>query len=176
MSTRLLYVFLSLILLTAFSSCYVVNFSKDFEFEMIYEVNTDSTILNESYMQDATVYESFEELVGYVESVEINSISCKLTAFNGSDDQSLNNGLLKIGDENKTKLEILGTIPNVLLKDMFNSEKYLDLNQAGKDLAEELILKDPHVCLGIMTGNVSSSPADFTLKFRFSVTVTGSLL
>jgi hypothetical protein len=163
-------------LISTFSSCYVINFSKDFEFEMVYTIKSDSVFIYESYVQDATVYESFEELVGYVESVEINSISVKLKEFNGSDDQLLSNGTLRVGNEEGSESQVLGILPDVVLKDMMESERFLELDEMGKDLAEELILSEPHICVGIMTGDLNKGPADFTLKLSFSVTVYGSML
>jgi len=144
---------------------------------VIFKVDTDSTSLYETYPLDAVTYiDGFKEYMGYIETIEIKSITCSLTSFNGPGDQTLTNGVLTVSNENGTESQAVATIPTELLQHLLNTEKTLDIIEAGANLAEDLLKNDPHKCRGIFTGDVSSSPVDFTMKFHFEVTVTGSML
>ncbi|MCK9400633.1 MAG: hypothetical protein M0Q51_11660 [Bacteroidales bacterium] len=176
MRIRLYLTLLAAIFLVASSSCYIINFSKDFEFDLTFEVNSDTTSLNEIYLLDAVVYNNFEEYVDYIETIEIKSATYSLTSFSGTDDQTLTNGLLTVSDENGSESQVLATLPTELLQHLLIAERTLNLDEAGINMVEGLIKNAPHKCQGILTGDISSSPVNFTMKFHFLATITGSLL
>jgi len=177
MSTRLFYPIFYTTLLIAFSSCNDVNFSKDFEFDLTIDVNSDSTALEERYLLDATEYvSSFEEKFENIETVEVQSATCFLVSLSGIGDQILTNGLLTASNENGSETQTMIVIPTVALENLLIVEQPVNVEEAGITFLEDLIMNDPHTCLGKFTGNINSSPAKFTINFHFVTTVTGNML
>jgi hypothetical protein len=177
MRSRWHFALYAVILLAACPSCDVLTFSKDFEFDMIFEVNSDSTSVKASNLLDAMAYvTSIEEYADQIETIEINSVTCFLSSFIGTDNQILLNGLLTVSDENGTESQVLTTIPTGLLQNLLTTEKTLILDEAGIILTEDLIKNVPHKCQGILTGDISSSPVSFTMIFHVELTITGTML
>jgi hypothetical protein len=165
------------ILVIALPSCEVMTFSKDFEFNMVFEVNSDSTSVYESNLIDAMAYvTSIEEYTDKIETIEINSVTCSVSSFTGADDQVLTNGLLTVSDEDGKESQVLTSIPADLLQNFLISEKTLVLDNAGIILTEDLIKNVPHKCQGILTGDISSSPVSFIMTFHVELTITGTML
>lgn len=165
------------ILLIALSSCETLTFTKDYEFDLSFKVRSDSNSFISSDVIDALEYvTSVEEYSDKIESVEINSMTCYLSSFSGTDDQLLTDGVLTVSDEDETTTIVLALIPDDLLQNMIINEKTLELDDAGIKLAEDLIKNAPHRCKGILTGIDSSSPVSFTMTFHVSLTVTGKML
>jgi hypothetical protein len=177
MRTRWHFALYGAILLAACPSCEVLTFSKDFEFNMIFEVNSDSTSLYESNMLDAMAYvTSIEEYTDQIETIEINSVTCSISSLSGTDDQILTNGLLTVSDETGSVSQTLTSIPTDLLQNLQRTEKTLILDEAGIIMAEDLIKNVPHKCQGILTGDISSSPVSFIMTFHVELTITGTML
>jgi hypothetical protein len=103
-------------------------------------------------------------------------MSCYVSSFGGTDDQILTNGLLTISNEEGTISQTLTNIPADLLQNFVITEKSLVLDEAGIIFSQDLIKNVPHKCLGVLTGDVSSSPAIFTMTFHVEITVKGNIL
>jgi hypothetical protein len=177
MKARIIPFLFGVIIFLAFSSCNVLNFTKDYKFDLTYNVIATTTALNESYLMDAVVLiPDFEDYSKKIETIEIISMTCSISAFVGTEEQTFTGGLLRIGSEDGSESEILTALPEGFLHEMMFTEDSLDLDDQGAGLAEELILNDPHKIKGNLTGTFNSTPASFTLKLHVLTRISGSLL
>ncbi len=177
MRTRLYLALFGIMLLATVPSCYIVNFSKDVEFNLTYQVSGNELSITQTFLLDAAEYSSiFDQYKDNINSITINSITCYLTHFNGPADQTISDGLLTVDDENGSGSQQLATMPTKALQELLGTEQNLILDPAGIDRVEELILHSPNKCSSTFSGTINSAPVDFTVVFHIMATMTGSLL
>lgn len=166
-----------ILLLVGAYSCSVLEIRKEVEFDIVFPVSGDEPMVQDSYLFDLMQYSAeYEEYMDQVQNIDISSITVTVTDFIGPEDQYIHAGELLISDENGSGTQLLAVIPELALAEVADTEKELDLQPAGLDRAEELILNSPNTCLSTVTVQVSPTPADFKLIFHVKAVVTGTLL
>jgi hypothetical protein len=167
----------AILLLLMVSSCSVLDYQKEIEFNVSFVISDSDSSIEGSYLLDLMEYSSeYEQYMDKVETIDIQMVTCLLTQFSGNEDQAITGGLLTISDESGLDQARLAVIPDKLLTEMLNSEQELDLEQEGKDRVEELILNAPNKCLSTLSATVSSAPVEFTITFHITAIISGRIL
>jgi len=163
--------------LSALSSCSVLEISKEVEFDIIFPIHGDDPLVEDTYLFDLLQYSSeYEDYMDNVRDIDIQSITFTVTDFAGDEEQSIDDGELYISDENGGGTQLLANLPGVNLSQAEDLEHELDLEPAGLERAEELILNAPNTCLSSISVMVNSTPVAFNMKFHVKALVSGTLL
>jgi hypothetical protein len=177
MKTRFYLVSLAVILLLAFPSCYVVNFEKEIDFDLTFDINGNRSGISVSHLVDINEYSSdFEDYREYIEDIEIKVVTCCLSKFNGTSEQVITGGILTVSDQYGDGSTVLAILPDINLEQLYLHETELILEEPGVRRVEELIMTDPNICLGLFTAEVNELPSDFIITFHITAVIRGSLL
>lgn len=159
------------------SSCYIINYEEEVDFDLSYEVNSTDTLVRDSILFDLAVYGAeYKQYIDYLEKIEILSVTYSVSEFEGAVDQVIRVGKVTVSDENGAGCVDFAIIPEIALAELLISEQELELVPEGLDRAEELVINSPNRCLAILTAVVAPAPARFTIKFRINARINGSLL
>jgi hypothetical protein len=154
-----------------------LDVTEEFYLEHTFDIQSVSGTINEAYLLDAAALSSvIAEYGDNIKTIEILETKYVVTYFNGSADQAINIANLYVSDEDGADVQELGTVTNQNLASLVNNEQQLNMQQAGVDHLAALIKNPPHKAQLILTGNASSYPLDFGVKFKFKVKMVANPL
>lgn len=169
-------IILAILVLGGLPSCYIINFSKEIDFTISYTVLSDTSNLHEEFLVDLSDNLQFKAYDQYIESMEIQAITCYLSDFTGSPEQKMSNGILQIADENGEGIIILSRLPDEALEALYLHEMEIESEPDGINRVEDLLLNSPNKCLSIFSADIKDAPANFTIKFQIKAIIHGSLI
>ena len=166
--------FLALGLMTG---CSKLDITEEFDIEITFVANSSTAAYDDEVVFDAT--ESSDIIADYankIKEIEILDVTVRLTSFSGPDDQKIILNTLSVANEDGDGETTVGTVADVLLKPLLDTEMPVTIEQAGIDRFCELIKDSPHKALVMNAGSASSVPIDFVCVFTFRVKMTANPL
>lgn len=173
-------ILLSLVLFLALglmTGCSKLDITEEFDIEITFIANSTTAAYDDKIVFDAT--ESSDIIADYadkIKEIEILNVTVRLTSFNGPDDQEIVLNTLSVASESGEGETTVGTVSDVLLKPLLDTEMPVTIEQAGIDRFCELIKDSPHKALVSNVGTASSEPIDFVCVFTFEVKMTANPL
>ena len=111
-----------------------------------------------------------------IKEINIKEVKYWLTAFEGTDDQTIIEAILKVADETGGGLQNIATITNQNLKVLLNTPTPLTVNQDAINSLQELIKNAPHTFQLGYNNSCNTAPLNFTVKFEFTIEMVANPL
>jgi hypothetical protein len=178
MKTRIFSV-LAIALLFAFSSCEddLLDITEEFSYESEILVFTTDTVASAIEIVDMTESSTIiDEYQDKIKTIEITDVEYWITFHEGSDEQSIIEASLNIGNETGGDQQLIAEITNKNLKELLDVPTQLEVQQAGLDKMSDLIKNDPHKFSINYNTACNEGPLNFRVKFKFTIKMVANPL
>lgn len=158
-------------------ACKLLDVTKEITFEIDLVVDDSDATFDETELLDAVAESSeIEDYKDKIKSIELIRVEYTVINFTGPSDQQINIASLDVADENGGGAQAVASVNNENLQALTSTTKELQVDPAGADRIEELILNAPHKALFHYYGNASTAPLKFTARFFVTVKMTANPL
>lgn len=159
------------------SSCALFDVKKEFEIEVPFSPYDGDPNLYTTYLLDAQDASSvIADYNDVIKSIEIIEASFLVTSFTATDGLIITQANLYVADENGANQQLLAQEFMQKPQDNMTTPTVINLEQAGLDRLEDLLMNPPNRVLFTITGTGSTSPIDFDLKIILKVKLTANPL
>lgn len=111
-----------------------------------------------------------------IKKIEVEQVRYWIKAHEGSDEQTLVMGEIKVAHANGSNETSVAVIENKVLAALLDNPTELALNEAGIGMLEDLTANSPHSFSFAVHGEVNEGPLDFTMVIEVHAKMTANPL
>ena len=168
-----------------FTSCDLFDKADDISFDTTLEeaivVNEPATAVSKTYSKyitlDATSDPEINKYKSKISGFKVKKVNYQVTQFTQNSVITISNASISFGDASSSAAEVLGTIPNINIKEAFDNGTVFELTLDQTKINRiSSLLKDDKAVKVYVEGTLSQTPVEFEITVSLDVTVEADAL